>query len=86
MSIMYPTNFALGIRGLGERTKLASSFMVMAILGGALAPMLMGKLADRFSMRVGFVMPLVCFVAVASYGFAWKRLFSTDMTVAGDSS
>ena len=51
--IVYPTHFALGIRGLGERTKLASSFMVMAILGGAVAPMLMGRLADRFSIRIG---------------------------------
>jgi FHS family L-fucose permease-like MFS transporter len=82
MSIVYPTNFALGIRGLGARTKLASSFMVMAILGGALAPLLMGRLADWFSMRVGFLMPLACFVAVMSYGFFWNRLFSQDM---GDS-
>jgi FHS family L-fucose permease-like MFS transporter len=79
MSIMYPTNFALGIRGLGPRTKLASSFMVMAILGGALAPMLMGRLADRFSMRAGFAMPLVCFLAVTAYGFLWGRLFRQDM-------
>ncbi len=79
MSIMYPTNFALGIRGLGERTKLASSFMVMAILGGAVAPLFMGRLADWFSMRVGFLMPLVCFIAVTAYGFFWKALFSQDM-------
>ena len=80
MSIMYPTNFALGIRGLGERTKLASSFMVMAILGGAVAPMLMGQLADRFSIRIGFLLPLVCFVAVTTYGFLWSKLFAQDMT------
>jgi FHS family L-fucose permease-like MFS transporter len=80
MSIMYPTNFALGIRGLGDRTKLGSSFMVMAILGGALAPLLMGRLADQFSMRLGFLMPLACFAAVMAYGFLWKRLFSQDMT------
>jgi FHS family L-fucose permease-like MFS transporter len=80
MSIMYPTHFALGIRGLGERTKLASSFMVMAILGGALAPLLMGRLADWFSMRIGFLMPLACFAAVMVYGFAWRRLFAQDMS------
>jgi FHS family L-fucose permease-like MFS transporter len=78
MSIMYPTNFALGIRGLGERTKLASSFMVMAILGGSLAPLLMGRLADWYSMRIGFLMPLACFVAVMAYGFLWNTLFSHD--------
>jgi FHS family L-fucose permease-like MFS transporter len=81
MSIVYPTNFALGIRGLGERTKLASSFMVMAILGGAVAPMFMGRLADWFSMRVGFLVPMVCFSAVMAYGFLWKTLFSQDVAV-----
>ncbi len=80
MSIMYPTNFALGIRGLGERTKLASSFMVMAILGGAVAPLVMGRLADWFSMRVGFLMPLVCFSGVMTYGFLWNTLFKHDRT------
>lgn len=82
MSIVYPTNFALGIRGLGERTKLASSFMVMAILGGAVAPLFMGRLADWFSMRVGFLVPLVCFSAVMAYGFLWNRFFMQDMAVA----
>jgi FHS family L-fucose permease-like MFS transporter len=85
MSIMYPTNFALGIRGLGARTKLASSFMVMAILGGALAPLFMGRLADRLSMRIGFLLPLVCFVAVMAYGFLWRMLFSQDMTSSASS-
>jgi FHS family L-fucose permease-like MFS transporter len=82
MSIMYPTNFALGIRGLGERTKVASSFMVMAILGGAVAPLLMGRLADWFSMRAGFVLPLVCFVGVMTYGFVWRILFAQDMALS----
>jgi FHS family L-fucose permease-like MFS transporter len=84
MSIVYPTNFALGIRGLGQRTKLASSFMVMAILGGAVAPLFMGRLADWFSMRVGFLVPLVCFSAVMAYGFLWKRLFAHDMAASTD--
>jgi FHS family L-fucose permease-like MFS transporter len=84
MSIMYPTNFALGIRGLGERTKLASSFMVMAILGGAVAPLLMGRLADWFSMRAGFVLPLVCFVGVMTYGFVWRILFAQDMALSSN--
>jgi FHS family L-fucose permease-like MFS transporter len=82
MSIIYPTNFALGIRGLGERTKLASSFMVMAILGGAFAPLLMGRLADWFSMRTGFLLPLVCFIAVTAYGFSWRKLFEQDMALS----
>ena len=59
MSIMYPTHFALAIRGLGERTKLAASWMVTAVVGGAILPYFMGRLADNYSMRVGFLMPLM---------------------------
>jgi MFS transporter, FHS family, L-fucose permease len=79
MSIMYPTHFALAIRGLGERTKVASSWMVTAIVGGSIMPMLMGWLADQYSMRVGFLMPLACFIGIMAYGFSWQKLYSRDM-------
>jgi FHS family L-fucose permease-like MFS transporter len=78
MSIMFPTIFALGIRGLGEHTKLASSLIVMSIVGGAIAPPLMGYIADRSSMRVGFAVPLVCFVFIALYGMIWQKLEAKD--------
>ncbi len=74
MSIMYPTIFALGIRGLGARTKLAASFMVMAILGGALGPLIMGMMGERH-MFAGFLMPLICFVGIMFYGFIWPRFY-----------
>jgi FHS family L-fucose permease-like MFS transporter len=74
MSIMYPTIFALGIRGLGEHTKVGSSLIVMAIVGGAIMPFLMGHLADAYSMRVGFVMPLICFVYITLYAAFWPTL------------
>ena len=80
MSIMYPTHFALAIHGLGERTKLGSSWMVTAIVGGSIMPMLMGWLADHSSMQVGFLMPLACFVCIMVYGFGWKRLYHADVT------
>ena len=79
MSIMYPTIFALGIRGLGEKTKLAASWIVMSIVGGAVMPMLMGWMADKWSMRVGFLMPLGCFVVIMLYGFMWQGFFRNDM-------
>jgi FHS family L-fucose permease-like MFS transporter len=79
MSIMYPTHFALAIRGLGERTKLASSWMVTAIVGGSIMPILMGWLADHYSMSVGFLMPMVCFAFIAFYGFNWPRYFRPDI-------
>jgi MFS transporter, FHS family, L-fucose permease len=78
MSVGFPTIFALGIRGVGEHTKFGSSLIVMSIVGGALAPPFMGRIADLHSMRIGFVVPLVCFVLVALYGYAWPRLYSLD--------
>jgi len=81
MSIMYPTIFALGIRGLGDHTKLGSSLIVMAIVGGAIMPILMGKLADIFSMRMSFAMPLFCFVYVFLYAAFWPTLENKDKTV-----
>jgi FHS family L-fucose permease-like MFS transporter len=74
MSIMFPTIFALGIQGLGPQTKKASAFIVMAIVGGAIMPMLMGWFADVTSMRVAFVVPLFCFAGIAGYGGLWPRL------------
>ena len=73
MSIMFPTIFALGIFGLGARAKKASAFIVMAIMGGALLPKLMGFVADKSDISRGFIVPLVCFAFVAFYGFNWSR-------------
>ncbi len=78
MSVMFPTIFALGIHGLGEKSKLASSFIVMAIMGGALLPKLMGWVGDVWNMSTGFLVPLVCFAMVAAYGFGWGRMSGAD--------
>ena len=73
MSIMFPTIFALGIFGLGARAKKASAFIVMAIMGGAILPKLMGYVADQYDMSRGFIVPAVCFAFVAFYGFNWSK-------------
>ncbi len=73
MSIMFPTIFALGIFGLGARAKKASAFIVMAIMGGAILPKLMGFVADKYDMSRGFIVPLACFAFVAFYGFNWPK-------------
>ena len=78
MSVMFPTIFALGIRGLGDYTKLGSSLIVMSIVGGAIAAPFMGHIADAHSMRTGFVVPLVCFVFIAIYGVIWQKLEAKD--------
>lgn len=68
MSIMYPTIFAIGISGLKENTEKGSSLIVMAVAGGAVIPMLMGRIADLYSMAAGFVIPLVCFAVILAFG------------------
>ena len=81
MSIMYPTIFALGIYGLGVQAKKASGFIVMAIIGGAIMPKIMGHLGDEYNMSVGFLMPLFCFVIIAAYGFSWTKLSKAEGVV-----
>jgi len=78
MSIMFPTIFALGIFGLGARAKKASAYIVMAIMGGAVLPKLMGWVADMYDMSRGFIVPAVCFVFVAYYGFNWPKYSNSD--------
>ncbi|HOA61730.1 MAG: sugar MFS transporter [Verrucomicrobia bacterium] len=75
MSIMFPFIFAMSLRNLGEKTKLAASFQIMSIVGGAVAPPLMGWLADRYhSMAICFILPLIGFIAPTVYGFAYPKL------------
>ena len=67
MSVMFPTIFALGLKGLGPLTKKAASFLVMAVAGGAFCPPIMGLIADRSSMSIAFIIPMVCFAFIAYY-------------------
>ena len=70
LGIMFPTIFALGLKGLGENTKLGGSFLVLAIVGGAFFPLLLGRIADSTgSMALGYLVPLVCYGGVSLYGF-----------------
>jgi FHS family L-fucose permease-like MFS transporter len=78
MSIMFPTIFALGIKDLGPLTKKGSSLLVMAIVGGALIPLLMGRIADVSTMATGFIVPLVCFAFILYYGIDGYRVRSSS--------
>jgi hypothetical protein len=77
-SIMFPTIFALGIFGLGQRAKKASSFLVMAIMGGAILPKVMGATDDMFDLSRSFIVPMVCFAFIAVYAFMWPRLSGSE--------
>lgn len=72
-SIMFPTIFALALKGVGQHTKRASSFLIMSIVGGAIAPVLMGLIADHASMAMAFIVPLCCFVVIAAYAARFAR-------------
>ncbi|PHV11676.1 sugar MFS transporter [Chitinimonas sp. BJB300] len=67
-SIMFPTIFSLALESLGERTSLGSGVLCMAIVGGAVVPLLQAMLADHMTLLVTFVVPLVCYLFIAYYG------------------
>jgi FHS family L-fucose permease-like MFS transporter len=70
MSIMYPTIFASGIKGLGHRTKLAGSLLVMSVIGGAIVPPLLGWIARQTSSyAVGYTIIAACYVVVGLFTF-----------------
>jgi FHS family L-fucose permease-like MFS transporter len=70
MSLMFPTIFALGIKGLGPNTKIGGSLIIMAIIGGAALTPLMGLISDRtHSIALAYLVPLAGYVAVAAYAF-----------------
>jgi MFS transporter, FHS family, L-fucose permease len=69
-SIMFPTIFALGVKDLGHHTKKGSSFLIMSIVGGACMPYVMGLVAERYSTALSYLVPMLCFIDVAWYG--WK--------------
>ena len=66
-SIMFPTIFAISLKGLGDKTKRASSFLMMTPVGGAVGPWLMGWAADAHGMVLSFIIPLAGFVVVWLY-------------------
>jgi MFS transporter, FHS family, L-fucose permease len=68
-SITFPTIFALAVKDTGNQTKLASSFVIMGIVGGAAFPPLMGLLADRFGIATSFWIPVVFFAYITWYAF-----------------
>ncbi|MDR3693824.1 L-fucose:H+ symporter permease [Mucilaginibacter sp.] len=72
MSIMFPTVFSLSIRGLGSKTKLGSSLVIMAIVGGAIVPPIMGKVSDLTSIQYAYLVPVISFAYI--FYFAYKNL------------
>ncbi|MFY0254356.1 L-fucose:H+ symporter permease [Chitinophaga sp. 30R24] len=74
MSIMFPTIFSLGLRGLGKDTKFGSSLLVMSIVGGAICPPLMGLISDASNIQMAYIVPLFCFAVVVWFGTKGYKL------------
>lgn len=82
MSMMFPTIFALGVKGLGTHTKTGGAVIVMSIVGGAIIPPLMGRVADLASVALSYAVPALCFAGVALY--AWMGSAPDREEVAED--
>ena len=82
MSMMFPTIFAMGLKGLGTRTKTGGSILVMSIIGGAVITPLMGKVADTSGVAMGFLVPAACFVCVLIYALFGSQPSPGDMDAA----
>ena len=91
MSLMFPTIYGIALDGLGEEAKLGSAGLIFAIVGGALMPPLQGRIIDAGdditgmidvgftslpSVSASFVLPLICFVVIAIYGFYTNRYYA----------
>jgi MFS transporter, FHS family, L-fucose permease len=70
---MFPSIFSLGLAGLGELTSKGSSLLVQAIVGGAILPLAEGHLADRVGVQHAFIIPAVCYIYIALFGFLASR-------------
>ena len=73
-AIMFPTIFAISLRGLGNQTKRASSYLMMTPIGGAVGPLMMGTVGDVTSMSFSFIVPLVSYMVVLVYSLKVVRI------------
>jgi FHS family L-fucose permease-like MFS transporter len=80
-SIMFPSIFTLGVDGLGPLTGDGSALLIAAIVGGAIIPELQGLLADRIGIHHAFIIPVLCYLYIAYYGFKGSRRMSVSQAV-----
>ena len=81
-SVMFPSIFTVGLTGLGPLTSKGSSLMVAAIVGGALIPLMEGHLADKIGVHHAFVIPAVCYIYIALFGYLGGRRAEREVGLA----
>ena len=69
LSLMFPTIYGVALKGLGPATKIGAAGLVMAIVGGAIMPLVQGALLDATSPAISFIVPAVCFAVVTAFAF-----------------
>lgn len=80
ISLLFPTIYGISLTGVGRDTKFASSGLVMAIIGGAIAPMIQGSIQDATNPQIGFSFVLLCFIVIGAFGlYAIKHQKSDDV-------
>jgi FHS family L-fucose permease-like MFS transporter len=72
-SIMFPTIFSLAIEGLGLSTSRGSGLLCLAIVGGAIVPLITGMAADRLGLSLALIVPALCYLSIAGYGWFARR-------------
>ena len=72
-SIMFPTIFSLAINSLGQHTSQGSGILCLAIVGGAILPLIQGVLADSIGLQNSFLLPIICYVFIAYYGLSGSK-------------
>lgn len=73
-SIMFPTIFSLGLKNLGKHTQQASSFISMGVVGGALFPFIMGKVADNVGVAQAYYLPIICYIVIFAFGAKFYKV------------
>lgn len=77
-SIMFPTIFSLAIQGMGNDASRGSGLLCLAIVGGAIVPLIQGIIADVAGIQLAFIVPLLCYVYIAFYGFSYFKWYKTQ--------
>ena len=72
-AIMFPTIFSLAVEGLGDKTPQGSGLLCMAIVGGAIVPLITGRVADQTTLATALIVPAICYVIVAGYGWSARN-------------
>jgi FHS family L-fucose permease-like MFS transporter len=82
LSIMFPTIFALSVRGLGTKTKEGSSLVIMSIVGGAVFPVIMGWVSDASNIQVAYLVPATCLLMVLYFAIKNISVGSVQLSAA----